>query len=371
MECISINYKLASEDIRNLFSKSFDVLYSKIEQSILLKTCNRLEIYVDGEGHFDEIEYLIADFSKMNRTQIREYMMYYQGKNAIKHLFNVAAGLESMVVGENEILSQVKEAYLKTVQNKKIGYELNTVFLAALSSSKKIKTETNISKSALSVATLACYEIRNFINENKIKTPKILVIGANGKTGLTVIKNLLSKEEIEIFATKRLHGIPFDVNIIDYSQRYQYLNKVDIIISATSSPHYTLTYGNACSYINSNKKYLFVDLASPFDIEREIKLLDNCEFISIDDFINIAKQNNEKKQEAVYEAMVLIDIELDQLYKNIAFHPIVNKLDMYKSKYDSLDKFLYSLKDRLDSKSFEAVIKVLEDVEQEKESLVC
>ena len=203
MKCISISFKTAPENIRNKFAFTNcekENFLSQLNEfitdakCIILATCNRTEIYVETQKNvFTILENLLSKKSGFSISEIRKYARYYENKSAIEHIFKVTCGLDSMIVGENEILSQVKQTYLGSLKEKRTGYELNTVFLSALSCAKKIKTQTEISKSALSFATLACNEIKNFMQENKDFSPTILVIGGSGKIGSSIIRNLLNK----------------------------------------------------------------------------------------------------------------------------------------------------------------------------------
>ena len=379
MKCISISFKTAPEDIRNKFaftnSEKKDFLSQLSEfitdaKCVILGTCNRTEIYVESHnGVFSILENLLSRKTKLSISEIRKYARYYEKESAIEHIFKVTCGLDSMIIGENEILSQVKQTYLESLQEKRTGYELNITFLSALSCAKKIKTQTEIAKTAISFATLTCNEIKNFIQENNIISPSILIIGGSGKIGSTIIKNILNKDfNAKIYATKRSHGNTFDftdkVEVLDYTKRFEYLKNVDIVISATKSPHYTINYEDTLSNISSNKM-LFVDLASPYDIDREISKIQNCKLITIDYFKEIVKNNNLKKEKAVADAQDILNQELQKIFKNIIYHNALRKIQAENEKFKdfSLEKFLYYLKDKLDAKSFANVINTIENNE--------
>lgn len=379
MKCISISFKTAPEDIRNKFaftnSEKKDFLSQLSEfitdaKCVILGTCNRTEIYVESHnGVFSILENLLSRKTKLSISEIRKYARYYEEESAIEHIFKVTCGLDSMILGENEILSQVKQTYLESLQEKRTGYELNITFLSALSCAKKIKTQTEIAKSAISFATLTCNEIKNFIQENNITSPSILIIGGSGKIGSSIIKNILNKDfNAKIYVTQRSHGNTVDftdkVEVLDYIKRFEYLKNVDIVISATKSPHYTINYEDTLSNISS-KKMLFIDLASPYDIDREISKIQNCTLITIDYFKEIVKNNNLKKEKAVADAQDILNQELQKIFKNIIYHNALEKIQAENEKFKdfSLEKFLYYLKDKLDAKSFANVINTIENNE--------
>jgi glutamyl-tRNA reductase len=379
LKCISISFKTAPEDIRNKFaftnSEKKDFLSQLSEfitdaKCVILGTCNRTEIYVESHnGVFSILENLLSRKTKLSISEIRKYARYYEEESAIEHIFKVTCGLDSMILGENEILSQVKQTYLESLQEKRTGYELNITFLSALSCAKKIKTQTEIAKSAISFATLTCNEIKNFIQENNITSPSILIIGGSGKIGSSIIKNILNKDfNAKIYVTQRSHGNTVDftdkVEVLDYIKRFEYLKNVDIVISATKSPHYTINYEDTLPNISS-KKMLFIDLASPYDIDREISKIQNCTLITIDYFKEIVKNNNLKKEKAVADAQDILNQELQKIFKNIIYHNALEKIQAENEKFKdfSLEKFLYYLKDKLDAKSFANVINTIENNE--------
>lgn len=378
MKCISVSFKTAPEEIRNKFAfnesekeKFIEALnvYSKEIKCIILTTCNRTEIYIeDRSGIFFVLENLLSEKTGLAISEIRKYARYYENLNAIKHLFKVTCGLDSMIVGENEILSQIKQTYLEALSKKRTGHELNTIFISALSCAKKIKTKTEISKTALSYATLTCSEIKNFIHDKKILNPQIMIIGGSGKIGSSIINNILNKNlSTKLYATKRIHGSYLtcneNVEIVDYLKRFEILKNIDVVISATKSPHYTMNYGDVVKNILPEKEMLFIDLASPYDIDREIKNLKNCKLVTIDYFKNLVKNNNQRKEIAIQNAQDILDKELQKIYKNMIYRNVSEKIKIESGKYKdfSLEKFIFFLKDKLDANSFLNVVNLIKE----------
>lgn len=372
MECISISYKTADAGRRQPFAFSKEeagavlpgiMALEKVEQCVLLATCNRTEIYVQGMGNaFGALEELLSGACSVKEDEIRTLARRYQGKGAVRHLFRVACGMDSMVIGEDEILGQVREAYIRSADAMATGYELNTVFQAALACAKRIKTETKLSKTAVSIATLAANEV--------FQVPKspvtVLLIGSSGQIGGTILKNILSRDRIRVIATSRSHkGLYQDgsgrVTHVDYQDRYDYMDEADVILSATASPHYTVTAGKAGEAMRTKKQRLFLDVSVPADIDGKIALMEGCRLVSLDDFERLARENNALKKQAVLDAQEILEQELDTLYKALIFHEAAGELEAWKEKYTpfSFEKMLFKLRDELDSVSFEAVIKAL------------
>ena len=373
MFCISINYKKADLNFRKNFAFTPDIQQeilsvltneNDISQCVLLCTCNRTELYFCGnDSSYSTAEKILAKYGNINIENLIPYIMSFDGENAISHLFRVAGGIDSMVIGEDEILGQTKNAYAFAKQCGTTGYEINMIFQSAVTCAKKIKTQTMLSKTSVSTATLAANEAARL---GKDKT--VLVIGATGKIGSTVLKNLVSHKNLNVIATSRHHGSDLNltendsnISIVNYDRRYEYMDIADCIISATSSPHYTVTAYDMKKNVKNNKNRLFIDLAVPSDIDKSIVNIDGVRLIDIDYFEQLARKNNLEKAESVTSAKNIISEEIDTLKKDLMFHdflPFVENLKSYISN-NSSETVLYKLKSSLNAEQFSAVLDVL------------
>lgn len=372
MECISISHKTAVAGEREKFyipeEKAADFLRRVREdagaaQCVVLSTCNRTEVYVQGEeNRFRQLEEVLAKISGSTGEQIRKLVRRYQGRKALRHLFRVVCGMESMVIGEDQILGQVRDAYGYAKEAGYTGYESNSVFQAALACAKRVKTETMISRTTVSVATLAANEVMRL----PMPCKTVLLMGGSGKMGGIILKNLLSQKDIRVKATARSHNGIFQsssmqVENVDYQERYARLEEADAIISATSSPHYTLTAGRVREAIQTPKERLFLDISMPPDLDVEIGKLEHCRLVALDDIQKLAEDNNRLKQQAFADAEEILEEELEKLCKVLLFHRFTEEDVHWKGRYAdcSAEKLIYLLRDELDSTSFEAVLKVL------------
>ncbi len=372
MECISISHKTAkSMERQRCFipkERTEDFLreimaLDGVEQCVVLSTCNRTEIYVQGEGNrFKGLEAVMAEASGSDGEWIRSLARRYQGRKALGHLFRVVCGMESMVIGEDEILGQARDAYMYAKEAGYTGYELNSVFQAALTCAKRVKTQTMISKTSVSVATLAANEIFRLPVQHKT----VLLMGSSGQMGGIILKDLLSQENIRIITTVRSHNGRYQsldprVENVDYRNRYDYLEEADAVVSATSSPHYTLTAGRVREAVGTPKARLFLDISMPPDLDAEIAAIENCRLVSLDDINRLAEENNRLKQQAIMDAEEILSEELEKLCKVLVFHRFIEKDSRWKERYEeySAEKLIYKLRDGLDSASFEAVLDVL------------
>lgn len=370
---ISISHKTATVSIRELFSFSKEeqeifikkVLTSEhIQECILVSTCNRSEVYFSGDKFaISEMQQYLADFKNADLEDLMKYFHVYSEEMAIKHLFQVTCGLDSMVIGEDEILGQVKEAYDRALCLGATKYMLNTLFQAAITCAKKIKTETKLSKIPVSIGTLVVNEILQFPKESK----KVVIIGLSGKMGTIIMKNLYKRPNIEITGTSRSHNliqqcsmIAPNVKVVDYKDRYQYMDEADIIISATTSPHYTITVHELEGAISEEKQRLFIDLSVPTDIDKGIIKISKTSLLDIDHYTEASKNNTQVKEQETIQAQLMIEEYLEEVQKELSFHDFLVELPKVRKAFEerSFDSILYGMKDKATSEELATVLEL-------------
>ena len=264
------------------------------------------------------------------------------GIGAVRHLFRVASGIDSMIIGEDEILRQVKEAYTESSESGSTDFELNTIFQAAITTAKQIKTKTALSKTPVSAATIAANQAAKLV----------LMIGASGKIGSSVLKNLLDHANVDVIQTNRSLNMMTsryrNVVIVPYDSRYEYMNDADCIISATSSPHFTVTAAKLKRVLHTRKPRLLIDLAVPSDIERSASDIEGVSLIGIDDLAELSRHGNELRLTAVQQAETIIEEKLDELYKKMLFRSFLPKLDAARKAAEfQSEPLLESLKEQI------------------------
>ena len=340
MYVISVNYKKAPLEIRSrfAFSKAEQEAFldrcrqwPKMAHSVILSTCNRMELYTQfpeeeeakkdtdsAQNRWDIMEEAVCRAKGIPLELCRKYGNRYCGEGALVHLHRVASGVDSMVMGEDEILGQVKDAYYRSMEAGCTDFALNTIFKSAITCAKKIKTDTSLSKTSVSVATLAAGRIHEFMRQNNLGSARVMIIGMTGSTGSTVMKNIRGRRGISIVGTSRRHNADGQVihvegaSMVAYERRYEVMGSCDVIVSATGSPHYTLTYEKLAKNMLTSKPRVLVDLAVPIDIEEKVEWLPGVKRYDIDDFRELAKANNEKKQhEALAADQILEEARLD------------------------------------------------------------
>lgn len=378
MYCISISHKTAPAEIREKFNynreektellRQMRSIFS-VEEALVLCTCNRTEFYFTGDkGSVREMEKLISRVSDVSLDDIKEYFRIYGDKKSVEHIFRVTCGIDSMIIGEDEILGQVKTAYGLALEVGATGYVLNSVFQKAIACSKRIKTDTPLSKTPVSTATLTA---RTVFGEDFSKTDKnVLLIGATGEMGKSILNNLLSKPNIYIICPlrKKLGFIPRDqsrVKCVPYEERYMYIDWADAVISATSSPHYTLMLKEIEKRKIREKKRLFIDIAIPRDIDENVTRLKDTALVTIDDFETIAKENNKLKLQAVDWAVEICEKYQDELYRDMIFHREYGAGEgIDRERSINLSKLLYKAKKEMDSQGFSQLIKILKEFDE-------
>jgi glutamyl-tRNA reductase len=373
--CLSVNHKKASAEIREKLA--FDkprqnefiresVSKGIVTECVLLCTCNRTEVYFCGDEKSGEIvTKLLCRFGSVSKETFLPYICFFEGDKAIDHLFRVACGIESMVMGEDEILGQTKKAYAAASDAGTVSYTLNMIFQAAIACAKKVKTDTPLSKTPVSIATLAANEAAKFGEH-----VNVLVIGGTGKIGSSAVKNLLSHKNVNVTCTLRNRNSDFVVSsfgdgikTVPYSKRYEYMNDADCIISATTAPHCTVTESPLKAALTSDKPRLFIDLSVPADIDEAIENIRGVKLLTIDSFKKIASENNSIKAGSVESALEIIAHESDELKKELIFRDFLPAMDDAKRFISENPAALfYKMKSGLDAKKLEAVLTLMKDL---------
>ena len=351
---IGINHNLSPISIRERVSftdtkkiEAINILLDKdIDEIVILSTCNRSEIYISCEDVEKGIEVVKAFYEEFfELREVRNYLFSKKNKEVIEHLFNVASGLDSVVLGEDQILGQVKDAHefsMKLGATKKL---FNRLFRDAITTAKEVKTITKISQQSLSISYIGIKLLKEKMVS--LKDKNVLIIGL-GKMNLLTIKYLqeenvgtiyISNRSIEKF--KEIQSIYDNIEYVDYKDRYNFLkdNEIDIVISATSSPHLVIRKEDMPSIKN---KIYFMDLALPRDIDYNIKKLDYAEVYCIDDLKYIQHKNDETRVQLSKEAYKIINDKIDEfiLWEDIStIDPTIQSLNQKcnEIKEDTLD----------------------------------
>lgn len=370
MFCISINHKNTPADVRERFAfttkgqRQFtERLKAEVGGCVVLSTCNRMEIYFTDK--YEQVEKLLANDREVPVSLIRIYSMNYEGFQCVLHLCRVACGMDSMVLGEVEIIHQVKSAYLMAKELGACDGELNIAFQGALAAAKAVATESDATRLPISVGTLSAREAVSFIRNTSVG--RVLVVGATGRIGSIVVKDIADlAPDIEITGTSRSHhsadevfGRHQQIRIEDYSRRYELAAWADVIISATASPHYTFVRDELAEAVKMHhKRRLFLDLAMPKDIDPSVSEVDGCVLRDIDYIRTLSRENNESRAKTITEMEPWLISQVDEIMKNIAFSRFNREHGDVMAQLKMTDgaKLVYKLKGQLEYEAFEKVL---------------
>lgn len=382
MFCISVSFKKTPLDMRQKFAFSWEEQKEFLKQlkekqritgGVIVSTCNRSEIYFTGEENPVEfVENALSAWKQIEIEKIKKYCLYYAESKAVRHLFKVTCGLDSMVLGEDEILHQVKEAYLFANNQGYTNSDLNIIFQGAFNCAKLSKSNTKLSNTPVSIGTLTANVIEDYLcgdeKQQRDKKGTVLVIGATGKIGSIVAKDLIAKGISVIGTSRKRHKqdgffLPDNMEWVDFESRYEYICQVDAVVSATASPHYTLTAEEFQNKTEKGKKQLLIDLAVPYDMDKEIGRLSGITLLDIDYFKSLSRENNNIKLGEMEKAKHILKECTEEVLKKLYLRDFKEKMG---AKYEEewFRKMTYYLKEVLDSEPFLDVLQKIYDTEK-------
>jgi len=310
--CLSVSHKRARvEEIEKIAKEDYflPIISScSFQEVAYILTCNRFEIYAFGFSIQEKLTNLCSRLGVENVAEI------YVGEDCLRHLMRVCAGIESMIVGENEILGQVKTSFQKSEIKGLAGVNLKRVFAKAIQVGGKIRRETAISKGALSIGSAAVELAERVLGS--LSGKKVLIVGA-GEMGELVAKAIHNNAETILIANrtfskaealaKRLNGIA-----VRFDRLQEYLKVCDVVISATSAPHIVISKQAVENAIKDrDRKLVIIDIALPRDVEDSVRELRNVELFTIDDLRAISEENMKKREQEIKKAEEIIERELE------------------------------------------------------------
>lgn len=323
---LGINHKTAPVSLRErvTFSpESIDqALASLLQQplvqgGVVLSTCNRTELYLSVEQQENLHEQLIAwlcNYHKLSPDEVKKSLYWHHGNDAVSHLMRVASGLDSLVLGEPQILGQVKKAFAESQREQSLSGELERLFQKTFSVAKRVRTETEIGANAVSVAFAACTLARQIFES--LSELNVLLVGA-GETIELVARHLREHQVKHMIIANRTReraqalATEVGAEVITLPEIDARLADADIIISSTASPLPIIGKGMVERALKSrrNQPMLFVDIAVPRDIEPEVGKLSNAYLYSVDDLQAIIQHNMAQRQAAAVQAESIVQQE--------------------------------------------------------------
>lgn len=372
---IGVNYQMAEIQLREKLSftssktkkllKDIKSLYD-FSGAVIISTCNRTELYVSSEKCMDSNEFaqMFGEIAGVSCADLKSHFYIKENTSLIVYLFELACGIHSMIFGEDQIISQIKDSIRIANDEDSSDAALNTLFRHAITCAKKVKTNVVLRTVSPSVARQAVDILKDYITQNP--HCKALVIGS-GEVGRNVRSELVSLG-CATFITSRPHTNTKAIELsgcktIDYDQRQNYIPLVDILISATTSPHHTISYEmiDKCA----KKPRFIIDLAMPRDIEPDVQNFKEIVYLDVDGIGKTAMKDNSNEIEIIRK---FIGEEIDKYYgweairncrtnieeiKKYAIEKITSNIDpnlseeikIEKAIIKTLDLVFYSLKE--------------------------
>jgi glutamyl-tRNA reductase len=294
--------------------------YPHIEEVAVLSTCNRLEIYLvlnETEPGIREVNQFLTEYSKLPAKQLRPYLFTLLHQDGVMHLMRVASGLDSLVLGEGQILSQVKHCYQSGQKFNGTGRVLNQLLKQAIGAGKRVRTETSIGTGAVSISS-AAVELAQ-LKAGDLSSLKTTIVGA-GKMSVLLVKHLVSKGNREIILMNRTMQKAIDlanqfpdanIKVVPVEEMMQSIADSDITFTSTSSVEPILDRSKLESVLDPARKLMLIDISVPRNISADANELDNVTAFDVDDLKSVVEQNQESRRQMAMEAEGLLEEESD------------------------------------------------------------
>ena len=329
---VGLNHDTASIDIREKVAfdgpklkEAVERLKSspEIKENIILSTCNRVEIYAnvtDPESGAENIKKFISNFHNVPGDVLEKSLYVHSGKQALEHIFRVASSLDSMIIGEPQILGQLKDAFDAALKQKSTSVLLNKLMKKAISVAKRVRTETKIGESAVSIS-FAAVELAKKIFED-LSTKTFILIGA-GEMAELAARHLIENGVKNVLVTNRTYeraeelAREFHGRTVEFDNFPQELVHTDIVICSTGAPHYVIVKDQMHSIMKhrKNKPVFIIDISVPRNIDPQINDMDNIYLYDIDDLQGVININLQERNKEAEKAQKIIGEEVETFLK--------------------------------------------------------
>ncbi|HBY60968.1 MAG TPA: glutamyl-tRNA reductase [Solibacterales bacterium] len=300
-------------------------------EGLILSTCNRVEIVLasdDGADPRSLVDRFLAHTHRVEPAWLGPYLYSFEDREAIHHLFRVAASLDSMVVGEPQILGQLKTAFAAAKECGAVSGFLESVLTRAFAVAKRVRSETDIGKSAVSVSYAAVELAREIFSS--LKGKRVLIVGA-GKMSELAARHLRRSGCAGIAVTNRTRERAaemarlFEGTIVEYDRFHAALPEMDIVITSSGAPHYLLTREQVHKVLAArrNRPMFLIDIAVPRNVEPTVNELDNVFLYDIDDLQRVVDQNLRGRLKEAEQAEEIISEEVDRLVSRLRTREVV------------------------------------------------
>jgi glutamyl-tRNA reductase len=342
--------------------KAYRTFEKSAKECVILQTCNRVEVYATSEDpNFKNIMNAWARSTGLKASDFKDTMEVSMGKDVIHHLLRLASGLDSLVIGEDQILGQVKRAYDDAVKDKHVNDTLSLLFDRAIKVGSKVRTNTGINKGTVSYGSMAVKMAEEYLNGLKGKS--IMLIGTGDAASL--VAKSLKKRNISFLVTSRTFeraksfsetagGEP-----VAFEKALEMLGRVDALFVAATAPYYLVTIDRVGAGMPRKNAMVIVDLSNPRTVEESIATLPHVKLINIDEVSALVEKNMKARMHEVRDAERIIDDEvysIEARMKRLAVEPVV----------DSLFKKVETMRERELAKA----LHMLGDLDEEKKKVI-
>jgi len=343
---LGLNHKTAPIEIREQLAFQEDEIPKALEQAkslpslkeeMILSTCNRVEIYAaakETEKAILDVKNFLSQYHGLPLKEFDKNLYLLVGEEAVRHIFRVASSLDSMVVGEPQILGQIKEAYNMATESKSSGLILHRLLHRAFHVAKRVRTETKIGNSAVSVSFVAVELAKKIFDTLEKKT--VLLIGAGEMCELAA-RHLVSGGIEKVLVTNRTYeravGLAkeFRGEPIPFEEIHQGLKRTDIVISSTGSPQYLIRHDQITKVMRERKQkpIFFIDIAVPRDIEPSVNDIENVYLYDLDDLQEVVNANIQDREKEAEKAESIVKDEVVRFvhwYQSLEVTPTITAL---------------------------------------------
>jgi glutamyl-tRNA reductase len=324
---VGLNHRTAKLDVRQLASFNPDQMPAGLErlsaspgilESMIISTCNRVEILVKADEQTDGIELIeafLSDHSQIPLPQLRPKLYRYIDEPAIRHLFRVASSLDSMVLGEPQILGQVKSCYSVAVESRTVGTYLNSLLQSAFRTAKRVRAETSIGEYPVSVSSAAIELVRKIFGDLGKKS--ILVVGA-GKMGEAALRYLSDMGAHGLYLTNRNPETArelaeeFSAMAVPFADLREWISRTDIVFTSTGASETLIDHAMVQQIMHDRKNapLVFIDISVPRNVDPKVGTIDNVFCYDIDDLQAVVEANLHERVKAAAAAEKIVDHEV-------------------------------------------------------------
>jgi len=329
---VGLNHKIADVDVREKLAFNGPKLEEgltkfkelpEVQEAIILSTCNRVELYAnvrDAVKASESIKTFLSEFHNINRESLNDALYIYDDIKAVEHIFRVASSLDSMVIGEPQILGQLKDAFELAHKKKTTGILLNRLMKKAISVAKRVRTETRIAENAVSIS-FAAVELAKKIFTDLSK--KVFMLLGAGEMAELAAKHLISNGVKEVIVSNRTYeracelAKEFNGRPVRFDDFIQEMMRADIVICSTGASDYVLKKSQMQKVMKERKQrpVFIIDISVPRNIDPETNDLDNVYLYNIDDLQGVVDANRFERQKEAEKAERLVEEEVETFFK--------------------------------------------------------